>query len=64
MNNNYSHNSSSGGLGFLGVLQIIFIVLKCLDMIDWSWATVFIPMFIGIGLWIVMLITIAIIKRV
>ena len=42
-----SNNNSSGGVGVLGVLQIIFIVLKCLDLISWTWTQVFIPTFIG-----------------
>ena len=45
-----SNNNSSGGIGLLGVLQIIFIVLKCLDLIDWTWVQVFIPTFIFGGL--------------
>ncbi len=44
------NNHASGGVGVLGVLQIIFIVLKCLDLIDWTWAQVFIPTFISLGL--------------
>lgn len=49
---NYHFNSSdsSGGIGILGILQIIFIVLKCTNLIDWTWTQVFIPTFIGGGL--------------
>jgi hypothetical protein len=49
MNKKYynNNNNSSGGIGILGVLQIIFIVLKCLDLVDWTWTQVFIPTFIG-----------------
>ena len=43
-------NSTTGGLGILGVLQTIFIVLKLVHVIDWSWVVVFIPTFIGLGL--------------
>jgi hypothetical protein len=54
MSKNYrtssSSTTSSGGIGVLGVLQIIFIVLKVLDLISWSWGTVFIPTFIGLGI--------------
>ena len=50
-NCNCNHNNnSSGGIGLLGVLQIIFIVLKCLNLIDWTWTQVFIPTFIFGGL--------------
>ena len=45
-----SDNNSSGGIGLLGALQIIFIVLKCLDLIDLTWVQVFIPTFIFGGL--------------
>ncbi len=38
-----NNNTSSGGLGILGVLQIIFIVLKLVGVINWSWGLVLIP---------------------
>ena len=37
-------------VGFLGLLQIVFIVLKVLDKISWSWWKVFIPLYIEIAL--------------
>lgn len=43
-------HESSSGLGTLGVLQIVFIVLKCVNVIDWSWWAVFIPTWINIGI--------------
>lgn len=52
------NNKSSGGMGLLGVLQVIFIVLKCLDIIAWSWWAVLIPLWISIGL-VVLLVGIA-----
>lgn len=36
-------SSSSGGIGFFGILTIVFIVLKLLDKIDWSWLWVLSP---------------------
>lgn len=39
-------NTSSGGIGFLGLLQIVFIVLKLIDKIDWSWWWVLAPIWI------------------
>ena len=30
-------NSGSGGIGFFGLLTIVFIVLKLTKIIDWSW---------------------------
>lgn len=42
-------NKSHSGLGVLGVLQIIFIVLKCVGVVTWSWATVLIPLWLELG---------------
>lgn len=44
------HTSSGGGVGILTALQIIFIVLKLVNVISWSWWIVFIPTYIGVGL--------------
>lgn len=44
---NTSSSSSSGGIGFIGALQIVFIVLKLLDKIDWSWVWVLAPLWIS-----------------
>ena len=40
---NSSNNSSSGGIGFFGLLGIVFIVLKLTGYIDWSWWIVLSP---------------------
>ena len=49
-------NNNSSGLGLLGVVQIVFIILKLFNLINWTWVQVFIPAFIGIGLTIIVLI--------
>lgn len=54
--------SRSGGIGFVGLLQIVFIVLKLCKVIDWKWAVVLIPTWIWIGLFLIIL-TIAIINE-
>lgn len=36
------------GLGILDVLQIIFIVLKLVGVVNWSWVVVFIPLWISL----------------
>jgi len=41
-----SSSSSSGGVGFVGLLTICFIVLKLVGKIDWSWWWVFSPLWI------------------
>ena len=56
-------NSSSGGMGFLGVLQIVFIVLKLCKVITWSWWEVLIPLWIELVVVVGVLIFIAWLKK-
>ena len=42
--------STTDGIGILGVLQIVFIVLKLCGLIDWTWKVVLIPVWIELGL--------------
>ncbi|OQA63601.1 MAG: hypothetical protein BWY38_03148 [Ignavibacteria bacterium ADurb.Bin266] len=41
-----SSSSSSGGIGFVGLLTIAFIVLKLMGYISWSWIWVLSPIWI------------------
>lgn len=54
-----SKNTSTSGLGLSGVLTIIFVVLKLVDVIDWSWWWVLSPILIDIGLAIIVLVIFA-----
>jgi len=47
---NSSSSSSSGGIGFAGLLTIVFIVLKLLGKITWSWWWVLSPSLISLGI--------------
>lgn len=47
----YSY-SSSGGIGFFGILTIVFIVLKLTGYIDWNWFWVLSPILIPIIIFI------------
>ena len=38
-----TNNSQSGGIGFLGLLCIVFIVLKLTNVIAWPWWLVLSP---------------------
>ena len=38
---------TSGGIGFTGLLTIVFIVLKLTKVINWSWWWVLSPMWIS-----------------
>ena len=53
-----SSSSSSGGIGFAGLLTIVFITLKLLGKIDWSWWWVLSPIWISASLVVVMLIAV------
>jgi len=43
-------NSSGGGIGFGGLLTIVFIVLKLTNVISWSWWWVLSPIWISVAL--------------
>lgn len=51
MNNKSS--SSSTGIGFTGLLTIVFITLKLLDKITWSWWWVLSPLWISFIIFII-----------
>ena len=51
MSNN-SSSSSSGGIGFCGLLTVLFIGLKLTNYIAWSWLWVLSPLWIGFALWL------------
>lgn len=38
----------SGGIGFCGLLTIVFIILKLIKVICWSWLWVLSPLWIGV----------------
>ncbi len=44
------NESKSGGVGCLGVIQIVLIILKLFNLISWSWFQVLIPLWIMLGL--------------
>lgn len=57
MNNKQS--ASSGGIGILGIIQVVFIILKLLGIAPvatWAWSVVLIPLWISLGLWAIFLI--------
>ncbi len=41
---------SSGGIGFAGLLAIVFITLKLIGVITWSWLWVLSPLWIGLAI--------------
>jgi hypothetical protein len=57
MSNN-TNVASSGGIGFFGLLTIVFIVLKLCGIITWSWWWVFSPLWISFMAGIILIIII------
>ena len=56
--------TSSGGIGFTGLLTIAFIVLKLTDVIAWSWWWVLSPLWIGAALAVVILLVLVLVAVV
>ena len=62
MSNNSS--SSSGGIGFSGLLTVLFIGLKLTGFINWSWLWVLSPLWISLLIVILAIVIIIIGKSV
>lgn len=62
MNNNGNNNSgkASGGIGFCGLLAVVFIVLKLVGVIKWSWLWVLAPIWLPTVIVVLVIIAIAI----
>lgn len=41
------NSSSSSGIGFVGLLQVVFITLKLCNVIDWAWVWVLTPLWMS-----------------
>lgn len=52
MNNSHS----SGGVGFGGMLTIVFIILKLCGVIDWRWLWVLSPLWISLVISLVIIV--------
>ena len=55
---------SNAGVGTGSVLQIVFIVLKLCGLIDWSWWWVMSPTWISAGIVALLLLVVALIRRI
>ena len=49
-------NTHSNGIGFLGLLTIVFIILKLCKVINWSWWLVLLPLWLPILVIVVVII--------
>lgn len=63
MSSKNSNNNSSGGIGFAGLLTILFIGLKLTGYITWSWWWVLSPIWISVILVVAIVIIFAILTE-
>lgn len=56
--------AAGGGIGFSGLLGLLFIALKLCGVIDWSWWWVLAPFWIPIALVVVIIIIAAVIELI
>ena len=57
------NNNTSGGIGFIGLLTIVFITLKLLGIIKWSWLWVLSPLWICPLIFLVVVLIIAVVNK-
>lgn len=50
--------TASGGIGFVGLLTIAFIVLKLVGVITWSWVWVLSPLWISAVIYVVIIVAV------
>lgn len=61
MKENNNGTAATGGIGFVGLLQLVFIVLKLCKVITWSWWAVLLPAIISTGIGVVAILAIIIV---
>ena len=61
---NKSSGRSAGGIGFVGLLTIVFITLKLLKVITWSWVWVLSPIWIMAAIVLVIFAVIVIVATI
>lgn len=52
-----SKTTTSGGIGFIGLLTIAFIILKLCNVVQWSWWWVLSPIWITVALVVIIVLT-------
>lgn len=57
------NKSSGGGLGFCGILAVVFIVLKLCKVISWSWVWVLCPLWGGLVLSVLIIVIVVMFLR-
>lgn len=55
-----NNKSTSSGIGLLDVLAVVFIVLKLIGVIEWSWVWVLAPIWVQLVILVIVVVVIAI----
>lgn len=58
---NSNNNGATGGIGFCGLLTIVFIVLKLCGVISWSWLWVLSPLWISFSLVVIIVVIVVLV---
>jgi len=53
-----NNKQTSNGIGFTGLLTIVFIILKLCGIITWSWWWVLSPLWISAILWVILVVVV------
>lgn len=64
MSNDKNNVSIKSGVGFIGFLQLIFIVLKLIGIISWSWLWVLSPIWISVALYALVIIVLLVLSLI
>lgn len=59
-----NNNSTGGGIGFCGLLSIVFIILKLTHFIDWSWWWVLSPLWLPLAAVLSIILVILVLKAI
>lgn len=57
-------NNSTGGIGFCGLLSIVFIILKLTHFIDWSWWWVLSPLWLPLAAVLSIILVVLVLKAI
>lgn len=56
MNKETNNAVNTNGIGFCGLLAIVFITLKLIGIINWSWFWVLSPIWIPFAIWLAVIV--------
>ena len=57
-----NNSSGSSGIGFCGLLTILFIALRLTGFISWAWIWVVSPIWLSLAFWLILLILVTILR--